>query len=98
MTVELLTFDMFKDRVGETFVVEEKEMPAVELTLAEATPLRNYAKLARAPFSLIFTTKGVGQMMQRMYALRHPALGLHLIFLVPVGRDGDVASYQAVFN
>jgi hypothetical protein len=33
-----------------------------------------------------------------MYPLRHAALGLHAIFLVPIGRDGNVVTYQAIFN
>lgn len=98
MTTEILTIDMFSDKIGQTFVIEEAETPAIELTLTEARPLRNFANAPRHPFALMFTTTGVGVLMQRMYALRHAALGLQTIFLVPVGRDGGTVSYEAIFN
>ena len=98
MTLELLTIDMFSDKIGETFTIEESGVPPLELTLSEAAPIKNYANAARAPFSLIFTTQGIGVLPQRMYALRHAALGLQSIFLVPVGSKGEIVMYQAIFN
>ena len=97
MTLELLTIDQFSDKVGQTFTVEGIE-PLVELTLTECSPLKNYANAARAPFSLIFTTQGIGVMPQKMYELRHAALGLKPLFLVPITKKDDVVSYQAIFN
>lgn len=98
MAIELLTLEMFSDKIGQGFVIEEPDMPAIELTLTEVKGLPNFANAPRAPFSLLFTSHGKGVLPQRMYPLRHAALGLHSIFLVPVGRDGDKASYEAVFN
>jgi hypothetical protein len=93
-----LTRDLFGDKVGQTWVIDEPDAPAIELTLAEVETLRNYAKLAREPFALTFTTRGNFLLPQRMYTLRHADLGQMPIFLVPVGRQGDVTSYEAVFN
>jgi hypothetical protein len=98
MTVELLTLDMFSDKIGQAFVVDEAGAPPVELTLAEASATHNYLKAARAPFSLYFTSRGNSVLPQRIYALRHPKLGVQSIFLVPIGKEGDTARYQAVFN
>jgi hypothetical protein len=98
MALELLTVDMFSDKVGQVFVIEESDHPAIELTLIEVSPLRNYAKLKREPFSLCFTSRGSGVLPQRMYALRHAVLGLHSIFLVPVDGNNENVTYQAVFN
>jgi hypothetical protein len=98
MSLELLTMEMFSDKIGQPFVIEEANVPPIELTLTEATALRNYAKAQREPFSLLFTTTGDFVLPQRMYPLRHAALGLHAIFLVPIGRDGNVVTYQAIFN
>ena len=98
MTLDLLTIDMFSDKVGQAFTVEEAGVPPIELTLIEVTPLQNFAKAARAPFSLIFTSQGIGVLPQRMYDLRHAGLGLKPIFLVPIGMKGDVVSYQSIFN
>lgn len=98
MTIELLTIDHFSDKIGQAFVIEESAGPSIALTLTEAKPLRNFAIASRAPFSLVFTAKGDPVLPQRMYALRHAALGLQSIFLVPIGKDGDTVSYEAVFN
>jgi hypothetical protein len=98
MAMELLTIDMFGDKVGDAFVIDEAESPAVELSLVEATPLPNHAKAPRVPFSLLFTTPGNAVLPQRIFMLRHPALGTLSIFLVPIGRDEHKVTYQAIFN
>ena len=98
MTLELLTIDMFNDKVGQAFMLEQPDAPAIKMTLSEVTALRNYANAPRAPFSLIFKTEGVGVLPQKMYELRHAALGLKPFFLVPIGKKDDVVSYQAIFN
>ncbi len=58
MADELLTFDMFSDKVEQAFVLDEPDAPPIEFKLIEVTPITNYAKAARAPFSLLFTTRG----------------------------------------
>jgi hypothetical protein len=98
MTPELLTLEIFKDKVGQTFVVEESGIPPVELILIEAKALRNFGEVARAPFSLLFTSQDSAVLPQRIYALRHAALGLHSIFLVPIAGSREKVTYQAVFN
>jgi hypothetical protein len=98
MTLDLLTIDQFSDKIGQAFVLEEAGNPPIKLTLTEAKPIQNYAKAARAPFSLLFTTQGDFVLPQRMYALRHAALGLQSIFLVPIAKDRDKVTYEAVFN
>jgi hypothetical protein len=91
---------MFSDKVGQPFAIDEPDAPAIELTLTKAEPLPTYnvPPAARAPFSLLFTTTGDFVLMQRMYALRHAALGALTIFLVPVGKTADTVTYQAIFN
>jgi hypothetical protein len=98
MTTERLTRELFSDKTGQIWVLDEADAPPIELTLTEVEPLRNYAKLEREPFSLYFTTTGDFVLPQRLYALRHGTLGPMSIFLVPIGREGDTTTYQAVFN
>jgi hypothetical protein len=98
MTAELATIEMFSDKVGQAFVVEEPDLPAIELTLVEVTPLRNFANAARAPFSLLFTSRGSAVLSQRIYALRHAVLGLQTIFLVPIAGNSESVTYQEIFN
>ena len=69
------------------------------MTLTEVKPIPNYANAARAPFSLIFTTRGIGVLPQRMYdAAARGSQGRKRFFLVPIGIKDDVVTYQAIFN
>jgi hypothetical protein len=98
MAPELLTIDMFSDKVGQAFVVEETGVPPIELTLIEAKALQNYGNAAREPFSLLFTSVGGAVLPQRIYPLRHATLGLRPIFLVPIAGSQEKVTYQAIFN
>jgi hypothetical protein len=98
MTSEPLTREVFDGKVGQVWVIDEAAAPPIELTLIEVQALRNYAKLAREPFSLLFTTRGDFVLPQRIYGLRHAKLGAMELFLVPVGREGGVTTYQSLFN
>jgi hypothetical protein len=98
MAERQLTIDLFSDKVGQIWTVDEPQAPPIELTLIEVEPLRNYAKLKREPFSLIFTTRGNFVLPQRIYGLRHSTLGSMDLFIVPVGRIDDVTTYQSLFN
>jgi hypothetical protein len=98
MTELVLTIDVFSDKVGQVWTIDEPEAPPIELTLINVEPLKNYAKLKREPFSLLFTTTGNFVLPQRIYALKHATLGAMSLFMVPVGREGDVTTYQSLFN
>ena len=98
MPDELLTIELFDDKIGQAFALDEAGAPAIPLTLTEAKALRNYTNAKRTPFSLMFTSKGDFILPQRIYALRHEVLGPLTIFLVPLSHDGDISTYQAIFN
>jgi len=95
-----LVFEDFAGRVGEVFVVGEPNFPAIPLTLAEAEllPARMGPEGMRPPFSLVFLAKDPRVLPQRLYRLEHEEMGDVTIFLVPVGKDAEGVSYQAVFN
>jgi hypothetical protein len=96
--MDLLTLDAFSDKVDQTFVLDEPDAPPIELKLIEAKLIANYMNAERAPFSLMFTTTGDFVLPQRIYRMRNAALGAVSIFIVPVAKKGDVATYQAIFN
>jgi Domain of unknown function (DUF6916) len=98
MTAELLTIDAFSDKVGQEFLIEDPDGPALALTLIEAVALTNHGNAPRVPFSLLFTSKGTAALEQRTYRLRHAVWGSHEIFLVPIGQKEDVVTYQSIFN
>jgi hypothetical protein len=95
---ELLTIDVFSDKVDQAFVLDEPGEPPIELKLIEAKLITNYVSAERLPFSLMFTTTGDFILPQRIYRLRNEALGIVPIFIVPIAKKGDVVTYQAIFN
>src|SRR3954471_23946464 len=98
--IEPLVFANFADKVGDVFAVGEPDMPAIPLTLTEATalPARYGLPNARAPFSLVFLGKDPRVLPQKLYRLEHADMGVVTIFLVPIGKDARGVSYQATFN
>lgn len=99
-TEKPLVFEDFADKLGAIFAVSEPEVPAIPLTLMEAErlPARSAPPGVRPPFSLIFLGKDPRVLRQRLYRLEHNEMGVVTIFLVPVGKDAEGVSYQAVFN
>jgi hypothetical protein len=70
---------------------------AVPLKLVNVDPAGNSGRAGGA-FSLIFVApKGLRQ-PQAIYPVKHPALGVMEIFLVPVGPTQGGDGYQAVFT
>jgi hypothetical protein len=72
------------------------------LQLAQVTPGPSTPAGAKGPhyenFSLIFHGTGSRLIPQGTYAFSHEQLGAFDLFIVPVGREGEVILYQAVFN
>jgi hypothetical protein len=95
-----LTYETFAGRVGEKFKITAPDGDEIELTLAEAilAPGNYGMPERRAPFSLIFHGPLSPFAPQATWPLGHPELeGLEL-FLVPIGPEGEVMRYQAVFT
>lgn len=90
----------FAGQVGTVFAAREagerdESVPGVELVLdavRSGIESENYA-----PFSLEFLGEGEG-LPQATYSLSHDLLGIHEVFLVPIGTEGTATRYEAVFN
>ncbi|MGN1286047.1 MAG: DUF6916 family protein [Bradyrhizobium sp.] len=69
----------------------------VELKLERVEPAGNSGRAGGA-FSLLFAGPRGASLPQATYPVRHPALGVIDIFLVPIGPLEDGNGYQAVFT
>ncbi|HAQ79362.1 hypothetical protein JQ559_30365 [Bradyrhizobium viridifuturi] len=69
----------------------------VVLKLAKVEPAGNSGRPGGA-FSLLFAGPKGAWLPQAIYPVRHPALGVIDIFLVPIGPLEDGNGYQAVFT
>jgi hypothetical protein len=88
------TFTQFAEQLGTPFSATLGE-GCVEFELVDAC-LGNEST-HYAPFTLEFVAPGE-PLPQQTYALSHEVLGTHLVFLVPIAREGDSIRYEAVFN
>lgn len=95
-----LVFEDFANRVGESFAIDEQGLTDLPLKLAEVEPLRATWQKAgeRPPFSLVFVGQDPRILEQRLYRFDVSGIGKVHIFLVPIGRNENGVSYQALFN
>jgi hypothetical protein len=97
--MDFVSLDYFARCVGQGFDVD-MGTATLALTLTEARPLPQHglSRSRRHPFSLLFRSGSAIVLPQRMYRLKHSALGAIEMFLVPVGRDKAGIVYQAIYN
>ena len=98
--LDQLTIEDFETRVGEPFTVSAADGDALEITLASADRApEHYARPGgRKPFSLIFHGPRSPYAPQGTWQVEHAELGALDLFLVPLGPEGEVMRYQAVFT
>jgi hypothetical protein len=93
----LLTLAHFHPLLQQPFQVQLEDL-ALELDLVVAEALKPRPGQPRPPFSLVFRGPMQPILPQRIYPLRHQALGAVDVFLVPIGPDAAGQRYEAVFN
>ena len=101
-SLETLTVETFRPRIGQTFRIRPRPDTDVAAELIEARPLgepgRPTPAKHRIPFTLSFRTNLDPVLPQRIYEVVHDEMGTYEIFLVPVGPDGKGMVYEAIFT
>lgn len=102
MNLDEVTLETFEPHVGSVFTLKFESADPVHLKLVRAAPIMeriSSEKLKRKPFSLFFEGNDTVVLPQRMYAFTHESLTEPLpIFIVPLGRENGVMTYEAVFT
>jgi hypothetical protein len=96
--LEKLTIESFEPHVGTSFALHAGTR-TIELRLTRAAKVMESeaAQLSRTPFSLYFLAPVL--LPQRIYRLTHEGFAEPLdIFLVPIARDADGFTHEAVFT
>lgn len=107
-----LTYEFFSSRLGTVFRLDVGAGHAIELRLGEVTrlpPLRRLSTtgekvrvpdaLRAEPFSMVFRGPLDVRLPQATYRMTHESAAEPLdIFVVPVSRDADGLTYQAIFS
>lgn len=96
----VLTLDAFTPLVGKRLTIHS-EPAEIELTLVEATALRNDRGSGRPPFILIFRSDPTALLTDGIYTMRAQGFGPAQIFVstmlsAPNAEPGFF--YQAIFN
>lgn len=93
---ELPTRDTFAEHLNTKFRVETGAEQTAEMELTEVTEVTQ--KSRQESFAVIFLAPKDTAPEQRLYQMRHEALGALDIFLVPVSLDERGLRFEAVFN
>ena len=95
MDLAALTLDHFAPLVGDAFSIADPAQ--VELELAEASSVGEWPG-GREPFRLHFRGPRDPILPQAIYRLEHADLGPLEIFIVPIARDAESTTYEAIFT
>lgn len=101
--LENFTQAMFSEAVGTAFRIQTGPEEMTDLLLVEVKP--GLGATSTSPdatryesFSLMFRGPGERFFPQKIYPFHHDKLGSFELFIVPVGKEGGLFKYQAVFN
>ena len=86
----------FEQFLGQQFEVALEDAKAV-LKLAEVSKLGQSVREGGS-FSLVFESAEEIGLEQGVYAISHPTMDTHELFLVPIGPFGDGNGYESVFT
>ncbi len=92
----MLTLATFEPHVGDAFTIAATPAP-IELVLESATAVGEWPG-GRQPFSLAFRGPREPLLAQGIRRFDHATLGALEIFVVPLGRDSESTSYEAIFT
>ncbi len=96
--LDKLTKDSFLPRRGEAFRLAGAASGEIDLELADVRSTGLQGRAAREQFSLHFHGPREPLLPQRIYRLENTEMGVLDLFLVPVARDDDGTTYEAVFT
>lgn len=96
--LETFTLQTFTPLLGSRFELRSPDGSVMALELIEANAVGGAApNAARDPFSLVFRAAGAPVLGQGTYRLAHVDLDVFDLFIVPIRRDAQGTSYEAVF-
>ncbi|AIY41591.1 hypothetical protein LT85_2433 [Collimonas arenae] len=96
--MDILTLEHFAARLNETFFSVDDGNASFVLVEVKPLAAPTLQGMMRAPFSLLFRNCSPILFTQKIFNMKHEAIGQVGIFMVPVARDRDGFLYQAVFN
>jgi len=94
--LETLTAATLSEHLNTTFRIRLPDSASVDVELTEVTGGRQTSR--QEQFSIVFRGPSNAPLGQGTYSIEHEEFGSFDLFLVPVAKDDQGFSYQAVFN
>lgn len=91
-----LTRDRFAEQLNTDFLIRFTPEASMAAELVEVSELRQKGK--QESYSLVFRAPLDAPVLQQMFAVEHPELGVFELFLVPIGKNDRGVEFEAVFN
>lgn len=99
--LEQLNHTDFLPYLHTTFTIQLQGIEPIELELDKVTPLpvESRGPIQRQPFSLIFLgPKSTQYLLQHIYTIEHPQMGMLDLFIVPLGLLEGRMQYEVIFT
>lgn len=96
--LDKVTKETFEPRKGETFKLSDDEAGTLDLTLTKVQGNGLRGRADREQFSLHFEGPADPLLPQKIYHLENADAGAMDLFLVPVAKDEEGVTYEAVFT
>jgi hypothetical protein len=93
---ETYSIETFEGQLNTSFQMHYGDSRSAELKLMSVTDVGSSER--QKQFSLVFLGPSDAPILQGIYRVEHDELGEIDLFLVPIGRDNNGVSYEAVFN
>ena len=94
--LDTLHYEDFVPHIKTRFQMQVDESTTLEIELISVEDKSPSPR--QEQFLLTFRAPLEAPPQQSLYQLRHEKLGSGRLFLVPIARDGDGLTYEAVFN
>jgi hypothetical protein len=91
-----LTQENFAAQLNKTFRVQIDEANVVDLVLAQVSELKTFP--GQEQFAIVFHGPLEPFLGQGLRQFEQDEMGQFKLFLVPIGKDDNSYSYEAVFN
>ncbi len=91
-----LTHQAFLERLDDEFRLHTEGMEPVVLRLIKVGDLKTTQR--QEIFSIVFRGPSDVVLPQHIYCLKHEAMGVFDLFLVPIEKNKEGVFYEAVFN
>ena len=91
-----LTHKAFSENLGTQFILHLSPEKTIGLELAQVAEQQVTAR--QEMFSIVFRGPLDTFLVQRTYTFDHETMGTFSLFIVPISKDENGFSYEAVFN